>query len=110
MKNNFNINNHVLTSKSYLYFLSEKIGEPLSMYDKFCMDHDLNHYLKPYIYTFSLMDPSEIEYFWIFYNNYLIKSGINDLENVSINDYIAKISNDDALLVTFIIAAQYYFL
>ncbi len=99
----FNLNNYILNSKTYLdYFHLKNFDE----YSDFISEYDDK--LHPYVYTFSKSKLKDKLNFLIFYKNYLDKSDIQydfDLDNI-----FDVISNDNVLLITFIIAAQYYFL
>ena len=98
-----NLNNYILNSKTYLdYFHLKNTNE----YNDFVSDYDDK--IVPYVYTFSKSKLRDKSHFLIFYKNYLDKSDIQcdfDLDNI-----FDVISKDNVLLITFIIAAQYYFL
>lgn len=98
-----NLNNYILSSKTYLdYFHLKNPNE----YNSFTSEYDIK--MLPYVYTFNKSKLEDKMHFMIFYKNYLDKSDIEydfNLENI-----FDVISKDNVLLITFIIAAQYYFL
>lgn len=99
----FNLGSHIIGSQQYLEYLSLKLKK--NTWPDYIKNHDANDVLLPYKYTFENVSPSEISAFMIFYKIYLDKSEIeySDLD-------FDSISRDPILLVTFIMAAQYYFL
>ena len=101
-----NLNSIILGSNQYLSYIIDKYNTSKEDYEIFKQNNEsINHHVLPYLYTFSLVNEKEVSNFWIFYQNYLDKSEITE----EAKD-IEVISNDTTLLVTYIIAAQYYFL
>ena len=97
-----NLNNILINSSQYVDFLTDKYSISIDHYNDY---ESSNMIIKPYLYTLSIASLREQECFWTFYINYLDKSEI-----LIGNDHIQCILNDNVLMLTFIIAAQYYFL
>lgn len=111
-----NLNNYLICNHDYLNYFIKKHNFTETEYTKFVTnqnhDHNLDHILLPYLFTLSKLTTQECEYFKMFYFNYLEKSNLHidfpyDNLETSLIEYIQK---DIVLTITFIIAAQYYFL
>lgn len=111
MKNaNVNLNAHILCNANYIGHMLDRWNITFDTLDKF-KETCNSPYLYPYIFTIMKSSEKERQGFKIFYNNYLQKSGIDPLPPcANEHDLYVTIANDPVLLVTFVIAAQYYFL
>lgn len=98
-----NVSSHIIGSRQYLEYLALKLKK--NTWPEYVKNHNSNDILLPYKYTFEQLSHTEIAAFMIFYKVYLDKSEI-EYDKLDF-DSIAK---DPILLVTFIMAAQYYFL
>lgn len=98
-----NLSSHIIGSQQYIEYLALKLKK--NSWPEYVKHHDINDILLPYKYTFDQLSPTEISAFMIFYKIYLDKSEI-EYEELDFD----TISKDPVLLVTFIMAAQYYFL
>lgn len=109
-----NLNNYLICNNDYLNYFIKKHNFTEVEYTQFVskqQQHPTN-ILLPYLFSLSKLTEQECEYFKMFYFNYLEKSNLHidfpyaDCET-SLIEYIQK---DIVLTITFIIAAQYYFL
>ena len=103
----YNLNNYVIGSTQFIELLSERLkfkAIDVNTYEKQYSDY--NTYLLPYHYMKEQMSIKDWESFKVFYNQLLNKSGIIYEENID-NIFI---TTDIAMIYTFIVAAQYYFL
>ena len=98
-----NLSSHIIGSQQYIEYLALKLKR--NTWPEYSKLRDPSDVLLPYKYTFDQVTPQEISSFMIFYKNYLDKSEI-EYEHLDFE----SISKDPILLVTFIMAAQYYFL
>jgi hypothetical protein len=112
----YNLNNYLICNHDYLNYFIKKHNFTEAEYTYFVSkNHNQNHNLAillPYLFSLSKITEQECEYFKMFYFNYLEKSNLHidfpyDSNKQSIIEYIQK---DITLTITFIIAAQYYFL
>lgn len=105
-----NLNTYIMSSPQYLSHVFDMYNGCADEYNYFIKNYHIKYkYLLPYIYTFSKLTNIEIDRFKNFYVNYLEKSNIEiDISNKT--DIFETISQDYVLIVTFIIAMQYYFL
>lgn len=98
-----NLSSHIIGSQQYLEYLALKLRR--NDWSEYLKQNDPSDILLPYKYTFDQVTPREISSFMIFYKIYLDKSEI-EYGNLDFD----SIEKDPVLLVTFIMAAQYYFL
>lgn len=98
-----NLSSHIIGSQQYIEYLALKLKK--NTWPDYVKEHDSNDILLPYKYTFEQLSQSEISAFMIFYRVYLDKSEI-DYDQLDFD----SISKDPVLLITFIMAVQYYFL
>ena len=107
----YNLNSYIMNSRPYLNYIFEKYGGSDEEYIKFYEKHNSPEYiyLIPYMYTFSKVKIQAIVCFKIFFFNYLEKSGIGDYSKSEL-EFFELVSKDIVLVITLIIAAQYYFL
>lgn len=98
-----NLSSHIIGSQQYIEYLTLKLKR--NTWPEYSKLRDSSDVLLPYKYTFDQVTPQEICSFMIFYKNYLDKSEI-EYDQLDFD----SISRDPILLVTFIMAAQYYFL
>jgi hypothetical protein len=109
-----NLNNYLICNHDYLNYFIKKHKFTEEEYTHFVSNHNLDHdhILLPYLFTLSKLTPQECEYFKMFYFNYLEKSNLHiDLPYANFETSLIEYSQKDIVLtITFIIAAQYYFL
>jgi len=111
----FNLNNYLICNNDYLNYFIKKYNFKEEEYTYFTSTNlkstNLNNILLPYLFSLSKITESEYEYFKMFYFNYLEKSDLHiDFPYDDSNSLIEYIQKDIILTITFIIAAQYYFL
>ena len=110
-----NLNNYLICNKEYLTNINIKYNYKdeqynHEQYNNYITQHkDVNLIVLPYLYTLSRLNNCEYDYFKTFYFNYLEKSGIN-IDYPYDDNFIDYIQKNIVLTITFIIAAQYYFL
>jgi hypothetical protein len=97
-----------MNNNQYLKYMLEKNDIPNENY--FCFEQACaqDKRIVPYLYTLSKCSKKELEGFKVFYLKYLQKAEIEVPTDWDV--LISSLESDPVLMVTFIAAAQYYFL
>ena len=100
--------NNLMNNSQYIKYMLEKNDIPYENY--FCFEQACarDKRIVPYLYTLSKCSKREIDGFKVFYHKYLDKAEID--VPVDWDDFISSLESDPVHMVTFIAAAQYYFL
>ncbi len=103
------INAYFINNSTYLKNILDKYKCSAQEYEQYSRQNMCVCFkdITPYTFTLSKLTDVELENFKIFYTNYLVKSEIYE---GTIDDLCSFIQNDIVRTITFILAAQYYFL
>lgn len=104
----------LMSNRQYLAYLLDRTsgadGQEVNCENYFCFEQACarDKRIVPYLFTLSKSSRSEAEGFKVFYRKYLDKAGID--APADWDTLVASIDADPVMMVTFVAAAQYYFL